>query len=333
MSNPIKLQHGCGGKPTSKLIEEVFYKSFDNQILLEKCDSALLQFSQQKLAFTTDSFIIKPLFFQGGDIGKLAICGTVNDLAVCGARPLYLSCGFIIEEGFEIESLKKIAESMGKTAEELGVKIVTGDTKVVEKGNADGIYINTSGIGAIINDYTHKQIEDGDAIIVSGGIGEHGTLVALNRYNINFNSKLQSDCASIFHIVQHLQSHFEHIKLMKDPTRGGVATIINEMAAAAHIGARILDKQLPVKDEVKAVCSMLGMEPLYLACEGRLLLVVAGDKAEEILHTMRMLECCREAEIVGYFEVNNSQLVYIENEFGSKRIVPALEGDLLPRIC
>jgi hydrogenase expression/formation protein HypE len=333
MSNTIKLQHGCGGKPTSKLIEEVFYKSFDNEILLEKYDAAMLQFCQQKLAFTTDSFIVKPLFFPGGDIGKLAVCGTVNDLAVCGAKPLYLSCSFIIEEGFEMESLKRIAGSMGKTAEALGVKIVTGDTKVVEKGNADGIYINTSGIGAVMNNYNQKVIKDGDAIIVSGGIGEHGMLIALNRYHIKFNSKLQSDCAPVFNIVQHLQSYFEYIKLMKDPTRGGVATAINEIAAAAHIGARILDKQLPVKAEVKAICSMLGMEPLYLACEGRLLLVAARDKAEEILNVMRELECCSEAEIIGYFEMNKSELVYIENEFGSKRIVPALEGDLLPRIC
>lgn len=333
MSNIIKLQHGCGGKPTSKLIEEVFYKSFANEILLESNDSALLHLSQQKLAFTTDSFIIKPLFFQGGDIGKLSICGTSNDLAVCGARPLYMSCGFIIEEGFEIESLKRIAMSMGETAEELGVQIVTGDTKVVEKGNADGVYINTSGIGTIINNYSPKKIKDGDAIIISGGIGEHGTIVALNRFNIKFSADIYSDCASIFNIVNHLQSHFEYIKLMKDPTRGGVATIVNEIAVASQIGVKLIEKHLPVKNEVNAVCNMLGMEPLYLACEGRLLLVVQGDKAEEVLCFMRKLECCSEADIIGYFEEKYSKLVYIENEFGSKRLLTSLEGDLLPRIC
>ena len=333
MSNTIKLQHGCGGKPTSELIEEVFYKSFNNEMLMKSNDSALLQFNQQKLAFTTDSFIIKPLFFQGGDIGKLSICGTSNDLAVCGAKPLYMSCGFIIEEGFEMESLKRIAKSMGETAEQLGVQIVTGDTKVVEKGNADGVYINTSGIGTIMSSYLPKKIKDGDAIIISGGIGEHGTIVALNRYNIKFSAALRSDCASIFNIVNHLQSHFEYIKLMKDPTRGGVATIINEIAAASQIGAKLLEQRLPVKNEVNAVCKMLGMEPLYLACEGRLLLVTKGDKAEEILHCMRKLECCREADIIGYFEKRDSKLVYIENEFGSKRILTSLEGDLLPRIC
>jgi hydrogenase expression/formation protein HypE len=333
MNNRIKLQHGCGGKPTSKLIEEVFYKCFDNEILVRGNDSALLQFDQQKLAFTTDSFIIKPLFFQGGDIGKLAICGTANDLAVCGARPLYMSCGFIIEEGFEIESLKKIAKSMGETAEVLGVQIVTGDTKVVEKGNGDGVYINTSGIGVIMNNYSPKKVKDGDAIIISGGIGEHGTIVALNRYNIKFSTALYSDCAHIFNIVNHLQGHFGHIKLMKDPTRGGVATIVNEIAAASRIGARLLEQQLPVKGEVNAVCSMLGMEPLFLACEGRLLLVVEGSKAEEILCCIKELEDCHEADIIGYFEEQNSNLVYIENEFGNKRILTSLEGDLLPRIC
>lgn len=333
MSNIIKLQHGCGGKPTSRLIEDVFYKSFNNEILLKSYDSALLQFGQQRLAFTTDSFIIKPLFFQGGDIGKLAICGTTNDLAVCGAKPLYMSCGFIIEEGFEIESLKKIAKSMGETAEALGVQIVTGDTKVVEKGNADGVYINTSGIGTIMNNYSPKKIKDGDAIIISGGIGEHGTIVALNRYNIKFNAMLQSDCAPVFNIIDHLQIYFEHIKLMKDPTRGGIATIVNEIAAASNIGARLLEQRLPVKGEVSAVCNMLGMEPLYLASEGRLLIVVDGDKAEEILYYMKKLECCSEADIIGYFEKDNTNLVYIENEIGSKRILSSLEGDLLPRIC
>jgi hydrogenase expression/formation protein HypE len=333
MSNIIKLQHGCGGKPTSKLIEEVFYRSFHNEILAGGSDSALLQLGQQKLAFTTDSFIIKPLFFQGGDIGKLSICGTSNDLAVCGARPLYVSCGFIIEEGFEMESLKKIANSMGETAKDIGAQIVTGDTKVVEKGNGDGVYINTSGIGIIMNDYAPKTIREGDAIIISGGIGEHGTIVALNRYNIKFSSALNSDCASVFNIVNHLQDHFEYIKLMKDPTRGGVATILNEVATVSQVGVRLQEKRLPVKNEVKAVCNMLGMEPLYLACEGRLLLVAQGDKAEEILSSMKKLDCCRDAEIVGCFEEKNSKLVYLENEFGSKRILSSLEGDLLPRIC
>jgi hydrogenase expression/formation protein HypE len=333
MNTTIRLQHGCGGKPTSKLIEEVFYSSFYNDILLEGYDSAFLQINQQKLAFTTDSFIIKPLFFQGGDIGKLAVCGTVNDLAVCGAKPLYLSCALIIEEGLEISVLKKVVESMGEVAKALDVRIVTGDTKVVERGNAEGVYINTSGIGSIMNYYEPKKIKDGDAIIISGGIGEHGTIVALNRYNIKFNTELKSDCTPIFNIVQHLQGYFQYIKVMKDPTRGGVATSINEMSAMARIGARLLEKQLPIKDAVKAVCSMLGMEPLYLACEGRLLLVVQGDKAEEILYEMRKLESCKEASIIGYFEEGNSRMVCLENEFGSKRIFPALEGDLLPRIC
>lgn len=333
MNGIIKLQHGCGGKPTAKLINDIFYRSFNNEILREGYDSALLQLNQQKIAFTTDSFIIKPLFFQGGDIGKLAVCGTVNDLAVCGAKPLYMSCAFIIEEGLEMDVLKNIAISMAETAKALDLKIVTGDTKVVEKGNAEGVYINTTGIGSVINNFYPKMVEAGDAVIISGGIGEHGALVALNRYNIKYKTDLKSDCAPIFDIVKHLQKYFGYIKLMKDPTRGGVATSINEISAAANIGVRILEKKLPIKNEVKAICDMLGMESLYLACEGRLLLVVKGCKAEELLHDLKGYAGCYDADIIGYFEESNNKLVYLESEFGSKRILPALEGDLLPRIC
>lgn len=333
MKETIKLNHGCGGKPTAKLISEIFYKSFHNEILLQGYDSALLELQGHKLAFTTDSFIIKPLFFHGGDIGKLAVCGTINDLAVCGAQPLYLSCSLIIEEGFEIDSLKRIVDSMAQTAYQLGVKIVTGDTKVVEKGSGDGIYINTAGIGSIIDPYKPKLIKNGDAIIVSGEIGEHGMIVALNRYNIKTGTEIQSDCASIFNIVKHLQPFFEHIKFMKDPTRGGVATSVNEMAEHAGLGASLLEKELPVKKEIKAVCDMLGMDPMYLACEGRLLLVVEEGWAEEVLASMKRLQCCRNANIIGHFNQNYGKLVYMENEFGCSRILPSLEGDLLPRIC
>lgn len=333
MSGTIKLQHGSGGKATARLIKEIFYKSFNNETLLEDNDSALLTLNQQKLAFTTDSFVISPLFFQGGDIGKLAVCGTANDLAVCGARPLYLSCGMIIEEGFEIDVLKKIAASMAEAAKNIGIKIVTGDTKIVEKGNADGIYINTSGIGVVMNNYMPKKIEPGDAIIVSGEIGDHGAIVALNRFDLKFSTDLKSDCAPIFSIVEHLQPFFSHIKLMKDPTRGGTATCINEIAAAADLGVRLLEENLPVKPGVKEVCNILGMEPLYLACEGRLLIVIEGTMAVKVLNWIKQLEYCSKAEIIGYFENKNSKLVYMENALGSRRILPSLEGDLLPRIC
>lgn len=333
MEDIIKLQHGNGGKPTGRLIQEVFYRSFSNELLLQGFDSALLELKESRLAFTTDSFIIKPHFFPGGDIGKLAVCGTVNDLAVCGARPLYLSCAMIIEEGFQVQDLKRIADSMAFAAKEVGVKIVTGDTKVVEKGNGDGIYINTSGIGACMEGYQPKKPKQGDAVIVSGEIGEHGAVVALHRFAIDFCAELQSDCASLLNIVQHLQPYFNHIKLMKDPTRGGVATVLNEITSASQLGACLYGGKIPVKQETEAICRMLGMEPLYLACEGRLLLVVEGSKAEEVLQHMKQLECCKNAEIIGCLDESYQNLVYIDNGLGGKRLLPALEGDLLPRIC
>lgn len=331
--NVIKLQHGCGGKPTAQLIEEIFYKAFSNDILLQGFDAAFLDMPSQKLAFTTDSFIVSPAFFSGGDIGKLAVCGTVNDLAVCGAKPLYLSCGMIIEEGFEMEKLHKIARSMAEAAQTLQLKIVTGDTKIVEKGNADGIYINTSGIGVVMSDYMPKTIKSGDVIIVSGSIGEHGAVVALNRFGIGQQSELRSDCDQVYSIVENLKEYFPHIKLMKDPTRGGLATSINEIASSCGIGAVLQESTVPVRADVKAICNMLGMDPLYLACEGRLLLIVDENKAEEILFRMKALEESKFAEIIGYIQGSCDKHVYLQNAYGVKRILPALEGDLLPRIC
>jgi hydrogenase expression/formation protein HypE len=333
MSGYVKLQHGCGGKPTSRLIKDIFYKNFDNEILLQGYDSALLETESSCLAFTTDSFIVKPNFFPGGDIGKLAVCGTANDLAVCGAKPLYLSCAFIIEEGFPMDDLERIAESMAKTAKSLQLRIVTGDTKVVEKGWADGIYINTSGIGTIMGCYEPKRIEAGDAIIVSGGIGEHGAAIALERYGIRSRMSLQSDCAAVFPVINGLREYFGHIKQMKDPTRGGLATVLNEIAEYANLGAHIHENLVPVKPEVKALCDMLGMDPMYLACEGRVVLIADGSKAEAILNKLKRLEGCERAEVIGSFENKYNKLVYMENSLGSSRIISSLEGDLLPRIC
>ncbi|MGB7605849.1 MAG: hydrogenase expression/formation protein HypE [Lutisporaceae bacterium] len=333
MVDYVKLQQGCGGKPTAKLIKEIFYKHFDNDILLQGFDSALLEIPASHLAFTTDSFIVKPHFFAGGDIGKLAICGTANDLSVCGAKPLYLSCAVIIEEGFPLYSLDRIVKSMAKTAEELQLKIVTGDTKVVQKGWADGIYINTSGIGTIIDSYRPKKIKAGDAIILSGGIGEHGAVVAIERFGIKSKVSFQSDCTAVFPLIEQLRAYLGDIKLMKDPTRGGVATALNEIAEYADLGARIYEEAIPIKQEVKAVCDMLGLDAMYLACEGRAVMVVEGSKAKEILDSLRQLECGSKAEIIGKFEDRYNKLVYIENSFGSSRIISSLEGDLLPRIC
>lgn len=333
MEDCIRLLQGCGGKPTEKLIKEIFYKHFKNDILVQGFDSAFLGKEGQELAFTTDSFIIRPQFFPGGDIGKLAVYGTANDLAVCGAKPLYLSCAVIIEEGFPIESLESIVESMAAAAKELKLSIVTGDTKVVERGFADGIYINTSGIGRVMNNYKPKRIKAGDAVIATGGIGEHGAAIAALRYGIKSKSPLQSDCGAIFPIISELWDYFESIKLMKDPTRGGAATVLNEIAEYADLGIKIFEDKLPVKQEVKALCDMLGMDPMYLACEGRAILVAEESKASELLNRLKKLKGSSNAEIIGSFEDRYNKLVYMENSFGSSRIISALEGDLLPRIC
>lgn len=225
----IELIHGDGGKYTGELIEKIFYKSFNNDILLEDMDSALISLDKGKIAFTTDSFVVNPIFFRGGDIGKLAVCGTVNDLTVCGAYPMYLSAGFIIEEGFPVKKLQRIVESMGNTCRQANVKIVTGDTKVVPKGKVDGVFINTAGIG-IVKGYTPKKIQSGDSIIITGSIAEHGTAIVVDRYNLKVKGNIESDCAPLNYILDCLEKYKESIKLMKDPTRGGIGEILNEIS-------------------------------------------------------------------------------------------------------
>lgn len=264
MSEFITLNHGHGGKYTHELIEKLMYKNFNNKILTEGIDSAILNMRKDKLAFTTDSFVVKPLFFTGGNIGKLAVCGTVNDLSVSGAKPLYLSCSFIIEEGFPIEKLRLIVESMGNTAKKAGVLIVTSDTKVVEKGSLDQCFINTSGIGIIEDQYSLKNIEKGDKVIVTGNIGDHGTTIALDRYDLNIKSDLKSDCAAVNAITNNLKEYYPYIKIMKDPTRGGIATTLNEIASLTrNLGICLWEDKIPIKKEVRAINEMLGLD-LYI---------------------------------------------------------------------
>lgn len=333
MNETIELIHGDGGKYTSELIKGIFYKHFNNSILTSGIDSALLTVDTGKMAFTTDSFVVKPLFFSGGNIGKLAVCGTVNDLAVSGAKPLYLSAGFIIEEGFSIEILDLIVEEMAKQCKLSGVKIVTGDTKVVEKGSADRIFINTAGVGVIQNNYEMKKIEAGDKIIVSGDVGNHGTAITLERYNIDVKSHIKSDCASVCQIVEAIKEYYPCIKVMKDPTRGGLAEILNEISDIAKLGIRLVEKNIPVLREVKGINKMLGLDPLYMACEGRVVIVVKSEVAEEVLHKLQSLKQCQNASIIGSFTEDLEQIVYIENSFGGKRILNTLDGEMLPRIC
>jgi hydrogenase expression/formation protein HypE len=333
MEDTVKLHHGDGGKHTNALINELFYKYFNNKILLQGNDSAVFDIKQGRMAFTTDSFVIKPIFFSGTNIGRLAICGTINDLAVSGAKPLYLSAGFIIEEGFSLKELRLIVQTMSRTCKEAGVKIITGDTKVVEKGSVDGLFINTAGIGVIENNYAPKKIKPGDNIIISGSIGEHGTVIALERYNIKAKGDFYSDCAPVYSIIRSLIPYYNGIKQMKDPTRGGLATSLNEIAAAAGMGIKVSENVLPIRKEVIAVCSLLGIDPLYLASEGRIILAVDPCISEAILQCIQSTDNGKDASIIGSFIDNNDGLVYLETNVGGKRLLNSLDMPMLPRIC
>ncbi|MBP2031702.1 hydrogenase expression/formation protein HypE [Clostridium algifaecis] len=333
MEETIKLVYGDGGKYTNELIKEIIYKCFNNVILTSGIDSAVFSVKHGKAAFTTDSFVVKPLFFPGGDIGKLAICGTINDLSVSGAKPIYLSCSFIIEEGFPTKAFELIVKSMAEQCKKSNVKVVTGDTKVVEKGGVDGIFINTSGVGTIEKNYEIKPIESGDRIIVSGNIGEHGTTIALERYKIKVKGDFKSDCASVYKITSMIKEYYPFIKIMKDPTRGGIATIINELSSIAGLSVKLTDGSIPISREIEGINKILGLDPLYMACEGRLVLVVKSNMADEVLQKMKKLEQCRNAKIIGVFTDEQYPMAYIENSFGGKRILNTLDQQMLPRIC
>lgn len=333
MNEVIELIYGDGGQHTKILIEKLFYKYFNNNILLKEQDAATFSLVQGKMAFTTDSFVVKPLFFSGGNIGKLAVCGTVNDLAVSGAKPLYLSAGFIIEEGFSMQILEEIVKAMGKACLECGIKIVTGDTKVVEKGSVDGIFINTSGIGYITNGYEVKLIEPGDKIIVTGGIGEHGTTIGVERYGLKVKGDFKSDCAALVPFIEKLKEHFSSIKIMRDPTRGGLATVLHEFSSLCKLGIHLIEDDIPISESVKAINKLLGFDPLYMACEGRMVLVVKDSEAVKILNIIQSIDQGEGARIIGEFVEETNQNIFIENSFGGKRILSPLEGNMLPRIC
>ncbi|KLE17497.1 hydrogenase expression/formation protein HypE [Clostridium sp. C8] len=333
MNNVIKLSHGDGGKHTEELIKNIFYKYFNNDLLVKGQDATIFQAANNKLAFTTDSFVVKPVFFSGGNIGKLAVCGTINDLIVSGASPLYLSAGFIIEEGFSLENLNKIVKSMSETCLESGVSIITGDTKVVEKGKVDGIFINTSGIGIVLERYKQKPIKDGDKIIVTGNIGDHGTTIAIERYDIKVKDKIKSDCASLYPFTEIIKDNYDSIKIMRDPTRGGLATVLHEFSNLCELGIHLMEEDIPIDRGVIAVNELLGFDPLYMACEGRMVIVVEESEAENILKKIQEFNGGKNAKIIGEFIKESRNTIFIENYFGGKRILPPLEGNMLPRIC
>lgn len=332
----ILLGHGSGGRLMHQLIEELFLKHFSNSILNEQTDSAILEAGSSEIAFTTDSFVIDPIFFPGGNIGKLAVCGTVNDLSVSGAQPLYISVSFIIEEGFPLSDLETIVISLAAEAKKAGVLIVTGDTKVVNKGKCDKIFINTSGIGRMkrknIQISKAVNIQPGDVIIINGTIGDHGMAVMNARESFNFRTAIESDCASLNHMIgEVLENH--HVKFMRDPTRGGVATVLNELAEKISHGIEISESDLPVKNGVKAMCELLGFDPLHTANEGKVIIVAAEQDAQKILDLLKRNEYGKESAVIGRVVADHPGKVVLKNETGGRRIIDSITGDLLPRIC
>ncbi len=330
----ILLTHGSGGKLAHELVEKSFVKAFDNPLLDKLDDSAVIDFSG-RLAFTTDSYVVSPIFFPGGDIGKLAVCGTVNDLAMCGAKPLYLSLSFIIEEGLPQSELKEIVGSVQQAAQEAGVKIVTGDTKVVHRGSADELFINTAGIGIIPEgvDISGSNATPGDRVLLSGPIGDHGIAVLSKREGLSFSTQLKSDCAPLNGLVDEMLNASSSIHCLRDPTRGGLATTLNELAKQSKVSIRIEEEKVPVRDEVLAACEMLGLDPLYIANEGRLVAVVPAEDADKILKAMRGNHYGKEASLIGEVSAKNPGRVVISTTIGAFRIVDMMVGDPLPRIC
>lgn len=334
----ITLSHGSGGKATHNLIEGMFAPAFSNPMLDRMDDAAILapEGANLQLAFTTDTYVVNPLFFPGGDIGKLAVYGTVNDLAVAGAQPLYLAVGFILEEGFAMTELRRIVESMKTAAHEAGVAIVTGDTKVVQRGKADGIFINTTGVGMvqISSAIGQDQLQPGDKVLLSGPIGDHGVAIMLARESLDIEADIQSDSAPLHTLVAALlEAIASGIHCLKDPTRGGVATALNEMALASEVAITLDERAIPVRPEVRGACELLGLDPLTIANEGKLLAIVAPNAVEAALTAMHAHPLGREAALIGTVQAEPRGLVFLHTDIGGKRILDMLVGDPLPRIC
>ena len=331
----IVLAHGSGGKATQTLIEAVFLEAFANPLLAPLEDGAVLAAHGGRLAFTCDSYVVSPLFFPGGDIGDLAVNGTVNDLAVSGARPLWLSAGFILEEGFPVADLERIVASMAAAAEQAGVQVVTGDTKVVQRGKADGCYVNTAGVGVIERplELGVATARPGDAVIVSGPIGEHGITIMLARGELDIESSVESDTAPLNGLVERLLDAAPGVRGLRDATRGGVATICNEVARAAGVAVILDEEAVPVRPDVRGACELLGIDPLYVACEGRMVAVVDGDQVDAAIGALRSHPLGEGAAVIGRVGDDPPGLVLLKTSFGGTRIVDLLVGDPLPRIC
>jgi hydrogenase expression/formation protein HypE len=330
----VVLGHGGGGKLSAELVEHLFVPAFANSVLAELGDSSVLTLPPGRIAYSTDSFVVKPLFFPGGSIGELALYGTVNDLAMSGARPLYLSAGFILEEGFALASLGEIVHRMGQAARNAGVQIVTGDTKVVERGHGDGVYINTSGVGVVPEGVNigPSLARPGDVIIVSGTIGDHGMAIMSVREGLEFNTVIQSDCAPLADLVADILP-LGGIHVLRDPTRGGVASSLQEISASSKVGMVIDDTRIPVEPEVEAACSLLGMDALFVANEGKLLAIVSAKIADSLLDKMRRHPLAKRACIIGSVTAEHPGILVSKTRIGATRVVPVQLGEQLPRIC
>ena len=331
----VQMAHGGGGKKSQQLIEEVFLPLFSNAALLARHDGAILDVGGARLAFTTDSYVVKPLFFPGGDIGKLAVCGTVNDLAMCGARPLALSCGFILEEGLPMETVRRVAESMAKAAKDAGVPLVTGDTKVVDKGKGDGLYVNTAGIGIVEKGgiIAPSSVREGDAVLVSGDLGRHGVAILATREGLKFETTIESDCQPLWSPVKRLLDAGVEIHALRDLTRGGLTATLNEIAGAAKLSIRIEEAKVPVAEEVKGACEMLGLDPLGVANEGRFAVFLPESHVEKALQLLKGDPASNGAVWVGRVVKGIPGRVTMLSVVGVERILDMPTGEQLPRIC
>jgi len=336
-TDQILIGHGSGGKLSHDLIDNLFAKHFDNPVLRQQSDSALIKTNGRHLAYTTDSFVVDPIFFPGGDIGKLAIAGTVNDLAVSGATPEYLSAGFIIEEGFPYADLERIVLTMAEEAKKAGVLIATGDTKVVDKGKCDKVFINTSGIGIIDEKHlgisSGKNIQPGDKIIINGTIGDHGMSVMAARNDLNIAADILSDCACLNDLIKSALEVSDQIKFMRDATRGGLGTVISEVVKGRGFGIQIDEDKIGLNNSVQGMCELLGFDPLYVANEGKVVMIVGKDNAEKVLETIKESPFGKGASTIGEVTNDHTGMAWLETVVGGKRIIDMLSGQQLPRIC
>ncbi len=339
-SEIITLAHGSGGKAMRDLIDDVFVSVFDNDYLSPLEDQARFDLSAlsaygDRLAFTTDSYVVDPLFFPGGDIGKLAVTGTVNDLAVGGAKPLYLTCSMIIEEGLAVSELRRVVHSMKIAADEAGVVIVTGDTKVVQRGAADKLFINTAGVGVIASgiNMSTNSAQPGDAVIINGYVGDHGAAIVDARGEMALENSIESDCQTLNELIDAMLKICPQARCIRDATRGGVATVLNEFAEASSVAITINETSVPVRHEVRGMCEILGLDPLYLANEGKLLAIIPGDRADEVLKGMLQHPAGQHSAIIGYVSEQPAGRVILQTGFGGNRIIDMLVGEQLPRIC